>query len=194
MQGRAADRVVVLGASAGGPLALGDVLAALPEDLDAAVVVVLHLLADHPSMLAQVLARRTALPVSQAHDGELLEAGHVYVAPPDAHFAVEPGDRRVRLEDTPPVRFHRPSIDRAFASVADAYGREAIAVILTGTGSDGAEGAVHVRQCGGTVVAQEGAAFGAMPQAAIDAGVVDRVLPLRAIAPAIVELAGAAAA
>jgi two-component system chemotaxis response regulator CheB len=187
----AADRVVVLGASAGGPLALGDVLAVLPPDLDAAVVVVLHLLADHPSLLAQVLARRTDLPVTQACESDVLEPGHVYVAPPDAHLAFD-ADRRVHLESTPPVRFHRPSIDRTFEAAADAFGDAAIAVVLTGTGSDGALGAARVHERGGVVVAQESPEFPGMPQAAIDTGIVDRVLPLASIGPTIVELAGVA--
>lgn len=190
---RAADRVVVLGASAGGPLALGDVLAALPVDLDAAVVVVLHLLAEHPSLLPQVLARRTELPVTQARDGEPLEPGHAYVAPPDAHLGFDAADRRVRLETTPPVRFHRPSIDRTLETAAAAFGGGTIAVILTGTGSDGALGARSVHEHGGIVLAQEGSEFPSMPRAAVETGIVDRVLPLAAIAPAIVELIGVAA-
>jgi len=142
----------------------------LPSDLDAAVVVVLHLLADHRSLLPQILERRTELPVSHARDGDVLEAGRVYVAPPDAHLAIDPVDRRVRLEETEPLRFHRPSIDRAFETAAGAFGRSTIAVVLTGTGSDGTAGAVRVRELGGTVFAQEAPEFAPMPRAAIDAG------------------------
>jgi two-component system chemotaxis response regulator CheB len=189
-----ADRLVVLGASAGGPVALGDVLAGLPDDLDAAVAVVLHLLAGHRSLLAPVLSRRTSLPVEEAVDGMELRAGHVYVAPPDTHLRFRP-DRTIGLDHGPPVHYHRPSIDVSFASAADAFAREAIAVILTGTGSDGAAGVEHVRQLGGTVVAQdEDAQYAAMPRAAIRTGCVDRVLPLHEIAPAIVELTGLVAA
>ena len=183
----AADRVVVLGASAGGPLALGDVLTKLPPNLDAAVVVVLHLLAEHRSFLPEILARRCELPVRQARDGDVLRPAHVYVAPPDTHLAIDPADRRIRLETTPPVRFHRPSVDRAFETAAAAFGASTIAVVLTGTGSDGTVGALRVREAGGTVLAQEEAQFGSMPRAAVDAGAVDRVLPLAAIAAAIVD-------
>lgn len=193
MEPHVADRVVALGASAGGPLVLGDVLSALPEDVDAAVVVVLHLLADHPSLLPQVLARRTQLPVVQAADGQLLEPGQVYVAPPDAHLTVDPVERRVVLDRSAPLRYHRPSIDVTLTSLADAFGARTIAVVLSGTGTDGAAGAEHVHAAGGTVLAQDAAEFAAMPQAAFDTGAVDRFLPLREIAPAIVELVGVAA-
>jgi two-component system chemotaxis response regulator CheB len=185
-----ADRLVVLGASAGGPIALGDVLAALPADLDAAVAVVLHLLAGHRSLLAPVLSRRTSLPVVEAADGMLLHAGRVYVAAPDVHLRFRP-DRTILLDDGPPVHYHRPSIDVTFESAADAFAHDAIAVILTGTGSDGAAGVEHVRLLGGTVVAQDdGAEYTSMPRASIGTGCVDRVLPLAEIGPAIVELTG----
>ena len=187
----ASKRIVVLGASAGGPLALGDVLEELPSDVDAAVVVVLHLLARHRSLLADVLARRTALPVAQASDGETLQAAHVYVAPPDRHLVF--ADHRIGLVDTPPRDHHRPSIDATFESAADAFGRDTIAVVLTGLGSDGAAGAERVHACGGTVIAQEHAEYPSMPYAAIATGVVDRVLSLGSIAPAIVELTRAPA-
>jgi two-component system chemotaxis response regulator CheB len=191
----AAVRLVVLGASAGGPLALGDVLAGLPDDLDAAVAVVLHLLAGRRSLLANVLARRTSLPVAEALDGAVLRAGHVYVAPPDMHLRFRRSDRTIALDPDPPVQHHRPSIDVTFASAADAYEAGAVAVILTGTGSDGAAGVVRVDAAGGTVVAQgDGAEYDAMPRAAIRTGCVHRILPLAEIAPAIVELTGLVAA
>jgi two-component system chemotaxis response regulator CheB len=184
--------LVVLGASAGGPLALGDILAALPHDLDAAVVVVLHLMAGHPSLLANVLQRRTNLEVTQARDGEALAAGRVYVAPPDAHLTFA-ADRTVRLDPAPPRRHHRPSLDTTFESAADAFDRDTIAVVLTGTGNDGAEGVLRVHERGGLVLVQDDAEFDAMPTAAVATGAVDRVLPLGAIAPAIAELTAAPA-
>jgi two-component system chemotaxis response regulator CheB len=189
-----ADRLVVLGASAGGPAALGDVLSALPGDLDAAVAVVLHLLAGHRSLLAPVLSRRTTLPVAEAAEGMLLRSGHVVVAPPDMHLRFR-HDRTIALGVDPPVHYHRPSIDVTFESAADAFARETIVVILTGTGSDGAAGVEHVRLLGGTVVAQDDdAEYAAMPRASVRTGCVDRVLPLDQIAPAIVELTGLVAA
>jgi two-component system chemotaxis response regulator CheB len=183
-------RVVVLGASAGGPLALGDVLESLPADLDAAVVVVLHLMANHRSLLAEVLARRTELPVVQARDGDPLVAGHVYVAPPDHHLTFRALDETIVLDTSAPRGHHRPSIDATLESAAETFGADTIAVVMTGTGSDGAQGARRVRARGGVLIAQQGAEYEAMPAAAIETGAVDQVLPLHAIAPAIVELIG----
>jgi two-component system chemotaxis response regulator CheB len=184
-------RVVVVGASAGGPSAVASLLDALPDDLDAPVVVVMHLLGGHPSYLAEVLARRSALAVTQARDGEPLGAGHVYVAPPDKHLVFAGG--AIRLDDAAPRHHVRPSVDTTLEAAAEAFGAGTIAVVLTGTGLDGAEGARRVHDCGGTVLAQAEAEFPGMPAAAVETGCVDRLLPLRQIAPAIAELAGVSA-
>jgi len=184
----AAHRVVALGASAGGLGAAAEVLGALPGDVPAAFVVVLHLMAEHPSFLAEILGRRTSLPVTQAVNGDRLEPGKVYVAPPDAHLIVEP-DGHLLLETGPPVHFLRPSIDRLLASLAESYHGRALAVVLSGTGKDGADGVRLIKAAGGTVFAQssETSEHSGMPDAAIATGVVDRVLPLGEIAAAIVD-------
>ena len=193
MDAQAAERVVVIGASAGGPLAVGTVLATLPQDLDAAVLVVVHVLAGHRSLLAEVLRRRTALPVKQAEIGDVLEAGHVYVAPPDAHLLVR-ADRTIALGDDPPLRFHRPSLDVTLESAAGIFGDATTAVVLSGTGNDGAAGIGVVKAAGGIVLAQEAdAEQGGMPRAAVSTGSVDQVLPLAGIGAAIVERTGLAA-
>jgi two-component system, chemotaxis family, protein-glutamate methylesterase/glutaminase len=183
---------IAIVASAGGVVALGTLLGALPRDLDAAVIVVLHLLPDHRSHLAAVLDRQTEMPVKEAADGDSLEQGHVYVAPPDAHLVVE-GGRTLALRSGPPVRHVRPSADVLLESVAVVSKEDCLAVVLTGLGSDGSLGAIAVKAAGGTVIAQdEGTAeFFGMPAAAIEAGVVDRVLPLDEIAPAVVDFVGA---
>jgi len=170
--------IVALVASAGGIRALGNVLARLPATLDAAVIVVLHLMGDRRSHLAEVLARSTTLPVQEARDGTHVLAGHVYVAPPDAHLLVRNGG--IVLDPSPPVRFLRPNADMLLASLAEAYGDRCVAAVLSGTGTDGAEGAAAVHAAGGFVIAQDEATseyFG-MPGAAIARGAVDRVLPL----------------
>ena len=184
----AADRVVGLGASAGGLTAAARVLGGLPDDVPAAFVVVLHLMAEHPSYLAEILGRRTSLPVTQAADGDLLEAGRVYVAPPDAHLLVN-SEGRLELDTGPPVRHLRPSVDRLLGSLADSYDGRAVAVVLSGSGRDGAEGVRMVKAAGGTVLAQsaETSEHRGMPEAAVATGAVDRVLPLGQIAAAIVE-------
>jgi two-component system chemotaxis response regulator CheB len=191
MEHEPARRIVVLGASAGGPLALGDVLEDLPADVDAAVVVVLHQSAAHRSLLPDVLARRTALPVVAAEHGAPLVAGRVYVAPPDRHLVFV--DHRIALAETPARDHHRPSVDATFESAAEAFGRDTIAVVMTGLGSDGAQGAERVHARGGIVIAQSRALYSSMPQAAVATGCVDRVVPLHAIADAIVELVGSPA-
>jgi two-component system, chemotaxis family, protein-glutamate methylesterase/glutaminase len=184
----AAPETVAFVASAGGVQALGEVLSALPRDLDAALIVLLHLMPEHRSHLAAILGRQTELRVKEAEDGDRLERGCVYVAPPDAHLYVEAGGM-LALRDEPAVRHLRPSGDLLLTSLAETYEGRCLAVVLTGLGQDGAVGAEAVKKAGGTVIAQDKATsqYSGMPQAAIDTGVVDRILPLDEIAPAIVE-------
>ncbi len=183
----AATRVVGVGASAGGIAALQEVLHGLPSDFPASVVVVLHLMPDHTSYLAEILSRTSALPVAQAEDGQSLERGRVYVAPPDHHLIVGT-DGRLALEQSPPVRFLRPSIDLFLISLADSYDGRAVAVILSGAGGDGAQGVRRIKAAGGTVLAQEAgsAEHDGMPEAAAATGAVDSILPLAEIAEGIV--------
>jgi len=184
--------VVAIVGSAGGIRALQVVLAGLPADLEACVLVVIHLTRLAPSVLPSILARETALHVEQATNGARLEPGVVFVAPPDAHVVVEP-DETIRLDDSELVHHVRPSADVLLLSLARNHAGSLTAVILSGTGLDGAAGAAAVKQAGGHVVAQDEATsqyFG-MPGAAILAGGVDEVLPLDAIAPAVLQCAGA---
>jgi two-component system chemotaxis response regulator CheB len=180
---KAATRVIALAASSGGLAALSEVLRTLPATLPAAVLVVQHLAPDQRSHLAEIFADRTALAVRQAAQGMRLEHGVVYVAPPGAHLLVGV-DGRLLLSHLPPVHWCRPSADRLFASVGAKYGPRAIAVVLTGYGVDGAEGAQVLRRLGGTVLVQDDATAACpdMPRAARRAGEVDRVLPLGDIA------------
>ena len=130
--------VIVLGASAGGVDALSAVMAGLPAGLGAAVLVVLHVAPRGTSVLPHILSTRGPLPARHAADGERLEPGRVYVAPPDQHLVVEPG--RVRLTDEPREHFLRPSVDILFRSAAHAYGPAVIAVVLSGMLNDGTAG------------------------------------------------------
>lgn len=186
--GRAFD-VVTMTASLGGLAALAHVLGGLPADFPVPVLVVQHLSARFPSHLVELLAPRCALAVTWAEPGRLLRRGVIYVAPPDQHLLIG-RTHNVRLTRQPHVSFVRPSADVLFESVAAAYRARAIAVVLTGTGRDGARGAGAIKRAGGRVLAQDEAtcaAFG-MPRAAITAGCVDFVLPLATIAPALVAL------
>ena len=183
------SRVVALAASAGGLAALSSVLSVLPEDFAAPLLVVLHVDPRHRSWLAEILERRVALEVAQARGGERLEAGRIYVAPPDHHVLVS-ADGLLGLSDVARVHHVRPAADPLFASLAEAWGLGAIAVVLSGTGRDGADGVVAVKRRGGTVIVQDEASaeFSGMPEAAIRTGVADRVLPLAEIGPALVAI------
>jgi two-component system chemotaxis response regulator CheB len=181
--------VVALAASAGGLNALTHVLGALPRDFPAALVVVQHLDRRHRSLMAELLNRRTQLPVKEAEEGEKIEAGHAYTAPPDRHLLVN-ADRTVSLTQSELVHFVRPSADLLFESVAASFRDRAIAVVLSGSGKDGAMGVVAVKKMGGTVIVQTAtsADFDGMPGAARATGSADFVLALDEIAPALEKL------
>jgi two-component system chemotaxis response regulator CheB len=185
----AAFDIAALAASAGGLTALSRVLAALPADFPAAIVVVQHLDPRHRSLMATILSRRTPLQVKQAEEGERVQSSTVYIAPPNRHLLVN-SDGTLSLSLAELVHFVRPSADLLFESVAASYRERAIAVVLTGTGSDGAMGVRAIKKMGGTVIAQdEGSAeFFGMPSAAIQSGCVDFVLPLDEIPTALVTL------
>ncbi len=185
--------VVALVASAGGLAALTAVLSHLPADFPAAVVVLQHVDPSRPSLLAELLGRRSGLPVCEARQGDRLRPGTVLVAPPAHHLLVGPGGV-LTLTSTEPVHYSRPSADALLESVAQTFGPRALAVVLTGAGSDGSDGVRAVKQRGGTVIAQDrltSQSFG-MPGAAIRTGCVDAVLPVGEIAPALVQLVTAA--
>ena len=184
--------VVALGASAGGLNALTHVLAGLPPDFPAALVVVQHLDPRHRSLMADILARRCSVPVKEAVEGEYLERGRAYIAPPNRHLLVNP-DHSLSLTQTELVHFVRPSADLMFESTAASYKERAIAVVLSGSGHDGAMGVRAIKKMGGTVIVQDlrNAEFTGMPEAALATGVADFVLPLDDIAPALAKLCAA---
>ncbi len=190
--GTVSDRgyaIVLMAASAGGLAAISAVLGALPADFAIPVLVVQHLDPRHVSLMSEILRRRTSLSVEDATAGTRVEAGTVYLAPPDEHLLVT-GDGRLRLSHADPVHFVRPSADLLFESAAESFPGRAIGVVLSGTGSDGDMGVRALERAGGTVIAQDPATaeFAGMPQAAIATGSVDSVLPLEDIGPALVEL------
>ncbi|MEX0925484.1 MAG: chemotaxis protein CheB [Dehalococcoidia bacterium] len=182
--------VVALVASAGGLNALTRVLAPLPANFPVPVVVLQHLSPKHRSYMADILGRRSQLCIRQAGDGDCLEAGVVFTAPPNHHMLIRPGGV-LALTSTERVHFVRPSADVLLESIAQVFGRRAVAVVLSGAGSDGAAGVRMIKQSGGTVIVQDEATseFFGMPGAAIGMGVVDFILPLEEIAPALVMLA-----
>ena len=176
--------LIAVGASWGGLKAVSAILSALPEDLDAAVVVAQHRGADTlDGGLASILDMRTKLKVRDVDDKEPIEPGHVYLAPPDYHLLVD--DRHFALSTDAPVRFARPSIDVLFESAAEAYGDRAIGVILTGANDDGAAGLARIKERGGVAIVQDPAEAERheMPRAAMAATVADAILPLTEIGP-----------
>ena len=180
--------IVLIGASAGGVQALVQLVGGLPSDFPAAVFIVLHVSPYGRSAMPIILSRAGGLPASHAVDGEPVEMGHVYVAPPDHHLVLQDG--LVRLSRAPTENAQRPAIDVLFRTAAQAYGRRAIAVVLTGNLDDGTAGLAVVKRHGGTAVVQDpqDADYSSMPQSAIANVEVDYVLPLAGVAPLLAEL------
>ena len=180
--------VVVIGASAGGVEAALNVLAGLPADFPASVLVAIHVPANSRSVLPQIISRSTKLPAAHAVHGETLEPSRVYVAPPDHHLLVHGG--RARLTRGARENGHRPAIDVLFRSAARWRGRRAIAVLLSGVLDDGTAGMIAIKSHLGTCLVQdpEDASFSAMPQSAIEHVAVDHVLPAREIGATLVDL------
>jgi two-component system, chemotaxis family, protein-glutamate methylesterase/glutaminase len=161
--------VVVIGASAGGLEALKELLGAMPSDLDASILIVLHTASHARDVLARVLERAANLPVSHPRDGERMERGRVYVAPPNFHLIVEKGGI-LRVLQGPRENLHRPAIDPLFRSAAAAYGPRVVGVVLTGMLDDGTAGLMTVSASGGIAVVQDPttALYASMPTSALD--------------------------
>jgi two-component system chemotaxis response regulator CheB len=183
------ERVVLIAASAGGIQALITVLCALPANFSAPVLILQHRTTGRPGMLARVLQRGCHLPVKDAHPGDRLESGTVYVTPANRHTRITQ-DHVMMMSDHIKINFLHASADPLFRSAAEAFGARAIGVVLSGGGKNGAAGSKAIRDAGGIVIAQNEATsehFG-MPKAAIDAGAVTDVLALDDIAGALTEL------
>ncbi len=186
--------VIAMAASAGGLKALSVILGGLPADFPAAIAIVMHLAPDHKSVLAEILDRRTHLAVKQAHTGDFLCPANVFIAPPNHHLLVAK-DGRLKLSTSSAKKVHyaRPSAEPLFASVAEVYQKQAIAVVLTGGDGDGSFGVQIIKERGGKVLAQDRPTSQdfSMPETSIKTGDVDFVLPLEEIAPKLMELVGA---
>ena len=169
--------MVAIGASAGGLEVLNGLLAALPGDFAAPVMVVVHVPADPPSYLVQTFSHRSTLPVLEPDAGERILGGHVYVAPPGYHMLVE-DDHTVALSIEAAVRFSRPSIDVLFESAAWVHREHLLALLLSGANEDGVSGLEAVRALGGLawVQAPDTASSPQMPYAAIKRGAADEIL------------------
>jgi two-component system, chemotaxis family, protein-glutamate methylesterase/glutaminase len=181
------DRIVI-GTSAGGIEALQLLLAALPPELKASILIVLHIGGRADSLLPQILGRASPLPVSNPADGDRIRPGQIYIAPPDLHMLVE--DDHIRVLQGPRENLHRPAIDPLFRSAALAGGRRVIGVILTGMLDDGTSGLMVVRAHGGAAIVEDPrtAMFSAMPANALDQVPDAKVLPLDRIPAELMRL------
>jgi two-component system chemotaxis response regulator CheB len=181
-------RVVVIGASTGGPPALATILADLPADLAVPVLVVQHMADGFVEGLATWLDGLSPLPVVMAQDGRRLLPGVVHVAPAGRNVVLRPG-LRVELQTPPEGQFHVPGVDAAFASAAATCGAQAVGVLLTGMGKDGAAGLLTLREAGALTIGQDEptSVVWGMPAAAQALDAVEAELPLPAIAAAIVS-------
>ncbi|MFB3301798.1 chemotaxis protein CheB [Pseudomonas sp. AMR01] len=180
---------IVVGASAGGVEALLTIFGELPGDFGLPIIAVLHLPDERRSQLAEVFARRLRVPVKEARDKEVIEAGTLYFAGPGYHLSVEQ-DRSLSLSQEDRVHHSRPAIDYLFASAGDAYGRGLLAILLTGANQDGANGLAHVKKSGGTTVVQDPkeARIAVMPLAALALHTPDHILTLSHIGSLLASL------
>ena len=186
-QGRGQGRVIAIGASSGGPHALRHLLPRIPADIDAGIVIVQHMPESFTAMLAHWLNEICELEVKEAESGDLALPGKALIAPGRSHMKVRrtPAGCEVLLEGGPVVNGHKPSVDVLFRSVAKEYGTLATGIILTGMGSDGAQGLGEIMNAGGHTVAQDkqSCAVYGMPRVAVERGYANKIVPLCEMAP-----------
>ena len=187
-------KLVAIGASSGGPHALRYLLPKLPADFPAGIVVVQHLPESFTAMFAKWMDELCRIKVREARDGSMATRGCALIAPGNAHLKVKrrAGGAEAKLDRGEPVNGHKPSVDVLFRSVADEYGDQVLAVIMTGMGGDGSEGIGQVQRRGGLTVAQDEKScmiFG-MPKVAIRKGFIDRIVALDEMASYLMAAAG----
>jgi len=183
-------RILAIGASTGGPVALQQVLTALPKDFPLPILLVQHMPASFTGPFAQRLNQMCAISVKEAADGDVLAAGHALLAPGGKQMVIEQrvsGQVAVRIRESEPGQNYRPSVDTTFTSVARIFPGKTLALVLTGMGADGREGARALKQGGSSVWAQDekSCVVYGMPAAVAEAGLADQVLPLTSIGPEI---------
>jgi two-component system chemotaxis response regulator CheB len=181
--------IIVIGSSAGGVFALQEIVASLPLDFDASIFIVQHVSPDSQSLLPKILSHKGRLKAVHPSDGEVIEKGMIYIAPPDRHMIIE--GNRILIKKGPKENRFRPSIDALFRSAAYNYGARVVGVILTGMLDDGTSGMWSVKRLGGTGIIQrpEEAAYPSMPTSVLEYVKIDYILPLSEIADKLNELA-----
>ncbi len=183
-------KLVVIGASTGGPQALVEIISHLPKNIPASILVVQHMPKQFTRSFAERLDSLSEIEVEEAEEGDRIIEGKALLAPGDYHMLVN--NSKITLDDGPKINSVRPAVDPTMISAAEAYGENVIGVILTGMGNDGAYGIKVIKEKGGTTIAQDestSVVFG-MPKAAIATGCVDKVLPLHEISKEIIALLG----
>lgn len=185
--GRGQGRIIAIGASSGGPHALRHLLPRIPADIDAGIVIVQHMPENFTAMLAHWLNEICELEVKEAEPGDLALPGKALISPGSTHMKVRrtPAGCEVLLEGGDAVNGHKPSVDVLFRSVAKEYGALATGIILTGMGSDGAQGLGEIMSAGGHTVAQDkqSCAVYGMPRVAVERGYANKIVPLNEMAP-----------
>lgn len=179
------DKIIAIGASTGGTEAIKDVLKMMPADAPG-IVITQHIPENFSRPFAERMNRESSMVVCEAEDGQQVLPGHAYIAPGSMHLmVVRNGARYIcKLSDGPPVNRHRPSVDVLFRSIAQSAGKNAIGVILTGMGNDGAMGMKEMKESGAATIAQDEktSVVWGMPGEAVKAGAVDTILPLSKVA------------
>lgn len=185
-------QVLAIGASTGGPQALVQVIQSIAPNLNVPVLVTQHMPATFTAILAESLSRSSGLTCVEGANGMKLEPGRVYIAPGDYHMTIKGKGGPIELNQNAPENFCRPAVDPMFRSIASAYGAATLAVVLTGMGSDGREGARTIAGVNGTVLAQDepSSVVWGMPGAVAQAGVASAILPLQTVGPEIRKYLG----
>ncbi len=185
-------RLIAIGSSTGGPQALLEVLRDMAANVKLPILITQHMPATFTTLLAEHIGRATGVPCAEATDGEVVNAGQIYLAPGNYHMVVERSgtDTVIRLNQNPPENFCRPAVDPMLRSLAKIYGPSLLTIILTGMGSDGQKGATEVVEAGGTVIAQDEATsvVWGMPGAVATSGLCSAVLPIKEIGPSVRKL------
>ena len=183
--------IVVMGISTGGPQGLKVVVPQLPADLPVPVALVMHMPIGYTELYAQKLNEQTPLRVVEAGEGQVVEAGTVFIAPAGRHLSfVKSGDKVLTHLDLRPLDTpHRPSVDALFQSAAEVYGERVLGVVMTGMGSDGRDGSAWIKARGGCILteAEESCVVYGMPRSVVEAGLSDAIVPLNRMARAIME-------
>jgi two-component system chemotaxis response regulator CheB len=190
------EKVVAIGSSTGGPVALRYILSCLPHNFPSPIVIAQHMPKAFTESFADRLGKKIKIRITEAREGDVLREGHAYIAPGDTHmkiFSNEHSKLEVAFVEGGRVGGGRPSADILLTSAAEAAGKRAVGVILTGMGSDGAKGIKKIKEAGGFTIAQdeETSLVWSMPHSAIKLGAVDKVLPIHEIPGVLIGRLGA---